>query len=195
MKTLPELEKYARENFVPIIRKESGHFLQQKLKQLQPEKVLEIGTAIGYSGALILTATDCHLTTIEKDEKLFDIAKQTFKENDMTERAQTLLGDAKDVLPRLVQKGEKFDFIFLDGPKGQYIHYLPLCKDLLTDKGTLFVDNINHDGLVFSSQPLKHKNRTMIVNLRKFVSIIQNDPELQTEIVDIEDGIAICQKK
>lgn len=191
---LENLKKQARENFVPIIRDESGLFLQEKIRQFSPKRVLEIGTAIGYSGSLVLSACDCHLTTVEKDKALFDRACQTFDDLGFKDRTTAICADAKDVLNDLVEKKEKFDFIFLDGPKGQYINYLPKIKVLLSPGGVLFADNVNHDGIVLTDIRPEHKNRTMIVNLRKFLQQVQSDPDFSTQFFDIEDGILLAER-
>lgn len=189
-KVLKELKIYAQKNYVPIIREKSAVLLQNTIANLKPNLVLEIGTAIGYSTSLIFDANkSCKITTVEKNEELYKIACNTFEKRGMPVNA--ILQDAANVLLQLVQKDEKFDFIFLDGPKGQYIKYLPLCKQLLNDKGVLFADNINHNGMVFSGQQVPHKTRTMIVNLRKFVDSVLSDPSFSTQIFEIEDGVLI----
>lgn len=190
---LDNLKKQARKEFIPIIRDKSGLFLQEKIREFNPKRVLEIGSAIGYSGSLILSASDCHLTTIEKNKGLFDRACATFDKLGFKDRTTSICGDAKDVLNDLIKGNQKFDFIFLDGPKGQYVNYLPLCKTLLNVGGVLFADNVNHDGLVLSDIRPEHKNRTMIVNLRKFLNKIQTDPDFKTELYNIEDGILVAQ--
>lgn len=193
--TLENLKIQAREEFIPIIREKSGLFLQEQIRKSNPQKVLEIGTAIGYSGSLILSACDCHLTTIEKNEQLHKRACKTFEELGLSNRVCAICGDAKEVLNELVKQDEKFDFIFLDGPKGQYVKYFPFCKTLLNAGGTLFADNINHDGLVFQNVKPAHKNRTMIVNLRKFVEMVNADKDFDTQIYDFEDGIMLAKAK
>ncbi len=196
MKNIEELEKYAHENFVPIIRPNTLDHLVLHVQKYKPHNILEIGTAIGYSGIKMLMNgdIDSKLTTIEKNEKSFEIAKQNFAQFGMTERAECILGDAKEVLPRLVQENRKFDMIFLDGPKGQYIYYLPYLKQLLTKDGSIFADNVLFRGMVQSTEFIPHRNRTIVVNLRKYLDEVNKAPFTST-IYDIEDGFCISVSK
>ena len=189
------IKKYAEENSVPIIREKSAEFLFQQVESKKPKKILEIGTAIGYSGLLMLKACDGFLTTIEKDAERVKLAKENFSKYNFLQRVNIVCDDAQKVLEKFSTKGYKFDFIFLDGPKGQYIKYLPLIKLLLNKNGVLFVDNIYLHGLVKSIGPIAHKHRTMVVNLRKFLKTLQEDNDFSSNFYDIEDGIAISVLK
>lgn len=192
MQGLKKLEEYALENHVPIIRPLSREILAKEVEAKNPSKILEIGTAIGFSGCLMLTsAPNSTLTTIEIDEKSFEVAKQNFAEAGFTNRVNQILGDASEVVKTLEGK---FDFIFLDGPKSQYVKQLPYLVNLLSVGGVLLADNVLFMGQVLSDIYPKHKHRSMILKLRQFIRDIQSDKRLTSEIIDIEDGLLLARK-
>ena len=190
-----EIEKYAKENFIPIIRPKSRQILMDEVKKASPSKILEIGSAIGYSGLCMLFASSASLVTIEKDEERTAMARQNFERYNVTERVQLINDDALKVLTNLAEEGSQFDFVFLDGPKGQYHKYLPLLTKLLVKGGTLFADNVSVMGLVDSTEPIAHKHRTMVVNMRKFLSDVSSSTQFESQILKVEDGILIAQRK
>ena len=193
---LERLREYAKANNVPIIREESGRLLYNECETRKPKKILEIGTAIGYSGILMLNAVpDGFLTTIEKDDNMFSLAMQNFKSAGVENRVRLIHQDADKVIDYLVDSREKYDFIFLDGAKGQYIKYLPRLKTLLNKGGILFADDIYYHGLVKQEGVIPHKNRTMVNNLRQFILALEQDNELDTKFLEIEDGISISELK
>lgn len=176
----------------PVIKDEGALFLEKFIKEKQPSMVLEIGTAIGYSGSIILTAGAKKLITIEINEDSAKKAADNFKQLDLSDRVEILVGDAKDILPTL--KG-CFDVIFLDGPKGQYIKYLPYLIKLLKIEGYLIADNVLFRGMVLSNEEkTPRKYRTLVNNLRKFIESINNDDRLNTNIYELGDGISLSQK-
>lgn len=195
MKTIEELEKYASENYVPIIRPKTLEHLLLHVNKYKPQNILEIGTAIGYSGIQILKCCDenATLTTIEKNEKSYFIAKQNFSDFDFGDRVEAILGDAKEVLKTLSDSGRKFDMIFLDGPKGQYVYYLPYLKQLLAQDGSIFADNVLFRGMVQSAEFIPHRNRTIVVNLRKYLDEVNK--VYDSTLYDIEDGFCISLSK
>ena len=190
-----EIENYAKENFIPIIRPKSREILMAEVKKLSPSKILEIGSAIGYSGLCMLFASSASLVTIEKDEERATMARQNFERYNVSKRVQLINDDALKVLTNLAEEEAKFDFVFLDGPKGQYHKYLPLISKLLVKGGTLVADNISVMGLVDSTEPIAHKHRTMVVNMRKFLSEVTSSSQFESRILKIEDGILIAKRK
>ena len=196
MKTIIEIEAYAEKNHVPIIRPKTLEYLLDHVDKYQPNTILEIGTAIGFSGIKMLSRSknNSKLTTIELNEKTLETAKQNFADFGLTDRVECILGDAKEVLPRLVDEKRKFDMIFLDGPKGQYINYLPFIKQLLSEDGSIFADNVLFRGMVQSREFIPHRNRTIVVNLRKYLSEVDKDP-FESKLYDIEDGFCITLSK
>lgn len=189
-----EIENYAKENFIPIIRPNSREILIAEVKKLSPSKILEIGSAIGYSGLCMLFASSASLVTIEKDEERATMARQNFERYNVAKRVQLINDDALKILTNLAEEEAKFDFVFLDGPKGQYHKYLPLISKLLVKGGTLVADNISVMGLVDSTEPIAHKHRTMVVNMRKFLSEVTSSSQFESRILKIEDGILIAKR-
>lgn len=186
-----DIREFARENYVPIVRPKTLEILIEEIKKSNAKTILEIGTAIGYSGIRMLENSVANLVTIEKDEKMRDIALKNFKKEGLSDRVNLVFADAIDYLK--IEKG-KFDFIFLDGPKGQYIHYLPYLKGILNDGGTMFCDNVLFMGLVNSNVEPPKKHRTIVNNLREFIKTLCEDENYETNLIDIEDGILIAKK-
>lgn len=189
-----EIEKYAQENFVPIIRPQTRKILIDEIKKASPTKILEIGSAIGYSGLCMLVASSAYLVTIEKDERRAKLAKQNFERYNLQNRVEIFNDDALVVLNQLVAQKAQFDFVFLDGPKGQYQRYLPLICNLLSKGGILFADNVSVMGLVDSNEPIKHKHRTMVVNMRNFLHEMQASSQFESKILKVEDGILLAKR-
>lgn len=198
MKQKEQFVGFDKREYNPIVRPKTEQLLKDLLQQNKVQKTLEIGTYIGYSAAVMLqTLPNLQLVTIEKDAENFEYAKQNLKE--YGGRVQMLLCDAFDFLQSAVAdaKDEKnlFDFIFLDGPKGQYVKYLPYLKKLLKSGGVLMADDILFYGEVQSEQLPKPKHRAIVLNLRKFLADLQGDPDFETQIYAIEDGVAVAKKK
>lgn len=191
--TLEEIANRAREGYIPIIRDNTAQALISVCKEKNPKKILEIGTAIGYSGLLMLQNCQAFLYTIEKDEQRLAEAEKNFKLFGQEARVKLILDDALIALEKLCKDNEKFDLIFLDGAKGQYIKYYPLIKKLLNHDGILFTDNIYMHGMVKSEGKIAHKHRSMVVNLRKYIELLKNDKDFTTNFYDIDDGYSISK--
>lgn len=191
--TLEEIANRAREGYIPIIRDNTAQALISVCKEKNPKKILEIGTAIGYSGLLMLQNCQAFLYTIEKDEQRLAEAEKNFKLFGQEARVKLILDDALIALEKLCNDNEKFDLIFLDGAKGQYIKYYPLIKKLLNRDGILFTDNIYMHGMVKSEGKIAHKHRSMVVNLRKYIELLKNDKDFTTNFYDIDDGYSISK--
>ena len=191
---MEKLRQHALERYIPLVRENTGKALQGECEKIMPKNILEIGTAIGYSALLMLSVCDAKICTLEKDEERLNEAKENFKQFGVENRVETHLGDAKDFLETFVQNQRKFDFIFLDGPKGQYIHYYPLLKKLLPVGGVLFADNVKLLGLVEHTEKVTHKNRTMTRNMEEFIRTIEKDSDFETNFYDEEDGYCITKK-
>ena len=192
---IEEIKKKALENHVPIVRDNTILKIIEILKDNNYKNILEIGTAVGYSGIIMLANSSAFLTTIEKNESRCNEAKENFKACNLDSRVNLIEGDALEELEKLFQNKEKFDFIFLDGPKGQYIKYLPLLKGLLNSNGILFADNILMSGLLEDESKVNHKNRTMVRNMKSFLQTLQNDNDFTTEFYKIDDGYTISKLK
>lgn len=186
---------FKEREYSPVVRDETGKILKEIVEKFKPKKILEIGTFIGYSACLMLESSkDCFLTTVEKDEKNVQFAVKNISEMGFEGRFEIVNCDAMEFLKNL-KETEIYDLIFLDGPKGQYIKYLPYLEKALKVGGVLVADDILFYGLVNSTGRIEHKHRTIVNNLRKFVAEITNKKEFQTEILEIEDGISISIKK
>lgn len=189
---LEENRCYAKANFVPIIRDKSSKYLFDYVRDNNIKSVLEIGTAIGYSGSIILTAGAETLTTVDINAEYLDVAKNTFERLGYLDKVKIYNDDAKNTISLLLKEEKKFDLIFLDGAKGQYFRYLPTLSKLLNFEGTIFADNVLLQGMVESDKVIPHKKRTMVVNLRTYLKLVNEYP-YETKLVRIEDGIAITK--
>ena len=186
----------SRDDYMPFIRDESAKELFDICQKEKPKNILEIGTAVGYSALLMLEgAKDAFITTIEKDNERAQQAMTNFEKNGVKERVDLIVGDAGEVLPQLEDEGKEFDLIFLDGPKGQYLRYLPHLKNLLCKGGLLVADNVLLHGWVKGEEFVKHKHRSMVVNLRKFLKCLEEDHDFDSKLLEIEDGMTISRKK
>ena len=191
---MKKILNYAKENNVPVVRPKTLELLLNTIKNNNSKEILEIGTAIGFSGLNMLKNSDANLTTIEKYERSYNIAKENFERLGYSSRVNQILGDARDVLQKLVDENKKFDFIFLDGPKGQYLSYLPLLDKLLVGGGIIFADDVLFRGLVQGDAWPEHRIRTLVINLRKYLKAV-NEPPFTSELVEIEDGVCITTKE
>ena len=185
---------YSRHEYCPTIREKTKTLLLDTINSKKPKRLLEIGTFVGYSAAVMLEAEkDLKIVSLEKDAQNAKDAKENLKNFGFEKRAEVVCCDAIDYLE--THQDEKFDFVFLDGPKGQYFKYLPYIKKMLNDGGVLFEDDILYYGLVNSGEKVIHKHRSIVNNLRKFIEEIKTDKDFKTEIFDFEDGVSISIKK
>lgn len=189
------IEKEAVADNVPIIRKEMGNLLKVLLELKQPQNILEVGTAVGYSSILMSEnmPKNCHITTIENYDKRIPVAKENFKRAGKEDVITLIEGDATQVLTEL--EGP-YDFIFMDAAKGQYINFLSDILRLMPAGGLLISDNILQEGeLVESRYAVTRRNRTIHTRMREYVYMLTHSEELVTSIVPIGDGITLSVKK
>ena len=189
-----ELAEFAKLNKVPIVRPLTAKRLMETVEKCKPKKILEIGTAIGYSTLLMASKldNDAKIITIEKDEDRYNQAVANTKDCNID--IECILDDAYEILKQFVLKGEKFDFVFLDGPKGYYFRYLNEIIEILEDGGCIFADNISFFGMV-PSNIYPHRHKTIVVSLQNYLKKV-SEPPFTTEIqFDIEDGYAITYKE
>ena len=185
------IEKEALEQEVPIIRKETKEWMKTMLCIKKPMKVLEVGTAVGFSAIYMsrYIPSQAHITTIEKWEPRIQQAKVNFKRAGVEDKITLLEGDAADILKDL--QGD-FDFIFMDAAKGQYIHFLPDVIRLLAKDGVLVSDNVLQDGEVLDSKyVVDRRNRTIHSRMREYLYTLKNHEVLETSIIPIGDGVAL----
>ena len=191
---LEQLERYAHETYVPVILREMQSFLKVLLAIKKPMKILEVGTAIGFSTLLMCEygPAGCQITTIENYQKRIPIARENFKKSGYENQITLLEGDAKDILKELE---ESFDLIFMDAAKGQYIHFLPDVLRLLRTDGVLVSDNVLQDGDILESRYLvERRNRTIHKRMREYLYTLKHHPQLVTAVLPVGDGITVSSK-
>ena len=189
-----QIAKAARADRVPIIRKETANFLQAMVAATRPKRILEVGTAVGYSALLMaqVMPEETDIITIEKYEPRIPVARRHFEEAGLSDRITLLEGDAGEILKKL---DGSFDFIFMDAAKGQYIHWLPDILRLLSTGGVLFSDNVLQDGDIIESRfAVERRNRTIHARMREYLYTLTHMPEFQTSVVPIGDGVALSVK-
>lgn len=194
-KALNELEQYAMETNVPIIRRDMQSFLRFLLAMHKPETILEVGTAIGFSALLMseYAPETCKITTIEKYEKRIPIARANFEKFHRADRIELIEGDAYDVLKKL---DGKYDLIFMDAAKGQYINFLPDILRLMPEGGILLSDNVLQDGDIIESRfAVTRRNRTIHSRMREYLYELKHHDQLETAVLPVGDGITISVKK
>lgn len=192
---LEEVEAQARLNEVPVIRKEMQSFLKVLLLIQQPVRILEIGTAVGFSALLMseYAPGECHITTIENYEKRIPVARDNFHRAGKEKQITLLEGDAAEVLKGL--QGP-YDFVFMDAAKGQYIRYLPDVMRILEPGGVLVSDNVMQDGEVIQSRfAVERRNRTIHARMREYLYELKHNDELTTSVIPLGDGVSVSVKK
>lgn len=190
-----EIEEFAHQTNVPIIRKEMESFLRVLIGIKRPERILELGTAIGYSAILMANSMpeNCRITTIENYDKRIPMAKENFKRAGVESRVELLEGDALEILKNIK---EPYDFIFMDAAKAQYLVYLKEIMRFLPVGGILIADNVLQDGeLVESRYAVERRNRTIHSRMREYLYDVKNMKELETTIIPIGDGITLSVRK
>lgn len=186
-KVMKELEFEAETYNIPIIRESERQLLFKTVYENKPKRILEIGTAIGFSALLMATANDdAIIDTVEKDTKRFERAKKAIEDANMTERINCISGDAGKVISEL---SGNYDFVYLDGPKGQYLNHLKKIEKILSEKAVIVADNVLFKGLVKSVEYPPHRYRTIVVRLREYLEYVNR--EYSTIIYEEGDGMAI----
>ena len=189
------IEQEALDSFVPIIRKETQSFLKVMMLMNRPARVLEVGTAVGFSAILMseYLPEGSHITTIENYEKRIPIARNNFKRAGKEEQITLIEEDALEVMKTL--EGP-YDFIFMDAAKGQYIHYMQETERLLSDGGILMSDNVLQDGDIIESRfAVERRNRTIHSRMRDYLYELKHSDVLETSIIPLGDGVALSIKK
>ena len=185
------LGREARDIGVPVLRRESEGFFKMLLKLKKPSRILEIGTAYGYSTLIMAenTMPDCRITTIEIGEQDAAKAKEAFERAGVGDRIELIVGDAADVIPELTGR---YDFVFLDASKGQYMKFFNAVRGLLAPGGVILSDNVLQGGDVLKSHfIIEQRDRTVHRRMRDFLFAITHDEEFVTSIVPVGDGMAV----
>ena len=190
---LEKIKQKALEDHVPIIMDDTLEVIERELTKSKPKRLLEIGTAVGYS-AICFTeflAENGKIDTIEREHDRVIQARENIKKAEVEDKINIIEGDAVEVLPAL---DNKYDAIFIDASKGKYPFFLKEALRMLGNNGIILADNVLYKGYVMSDYN-KHKQRTAVRNLREFLAELQQNDELETEILEVGDGLAIARKK
>ena len=190
LKLFKEIEEYAYENNIPIINKVSSQLLIETVKSKAPKSTLEIGTAVGYSALLMASymPKGGNIITIEQDANRIDTAYAFITRAGRIDQIQLLDGDASDIL---VQLEGRFDMVFIDAAKGQYLDYLQKVMDKLSVGAVIIADNVLFRGMVMSEEPPLKRYRTIVKRLREYLDFVSHDPRFSTTIHSEGDGVAI----
>ena len=193
MNKLDKIKQKALENHIPIIMDDTLEVVDKILTEIKPQRILEIGTAVGYSSICFSKYLDENgkIDTIERDEERVAEAKCNIETVGLTERINIYEGDAVEILPTL---NEKYDVVFIDAAKGKYPFFLKEALRMIKPNGIILADNILYKGYVMSDYN-KHKQRTAVRNLREYIKEITENPDFETEILEVGDGLAISKKK
>lgn len=192
---LMELEEEAHKTYVPVIRKETQSLLRLLLAMNRPQRILEVGTAVGFSALLMeyFNPVQCKITTIENYSKRIPIARKNFTRAGKEQVIELLEGDASEILKTL---REPYDFIFMDAAKGQYIHFLPEALRLLKSQGVLVSDNVLQDGDIIESHfAVTRRNRTIHKRMRDYLYELTHMEELVTSVLSIGDGVTVSVRR
>lgn len=188
---IAEMEEYAKENGVPISQPESIKMLELLIKIGNVKRILEIGTAIGYSAIRMAKAGAEHIDTIEINDDAAKVALRNISAAELTDKIFVHQGDAKEVLPTL---DGSYDLIFIDAAKGQYEEFFKHSMRMLKRGGILVSDNILYKGMTATDELVLHRKITIVKRLRKYVDMLCNHPQLETDILPLGDGVAISVK-
>lgn len=195
---LERIEKEAQDSGVPIIRRSMRSLMRFILETIRPKEILEIGTATGYSASFMATygPEDLRIDTIENYEKRIDEAKNNIASLGFSEKINLIEGDADEVLKQLSAKEKRYDMIFVDAAKAQYLSYLQSCRILLRAGGVLISDNVLFDGdIVLSRFAVRRRDRTIHARMREYLRALSEDEEFVTTILPIGDGVTLSVKK
>ena len=190
---IEEIKQKALENHIPIIMDDTLEVVDKILTEIKPTRILEIGTAVGYSAICFskYLQSDGKIDTIERDSERVTEARQNIKNVGVEDKINIYEGDAVEILPTL---NEKYDVVFIDAAKGKYPFFLKEALRMIKPNGVILADNILYKGYVMSDYN-KHKQRTAVRNLREYVKEVMENPNLQTEILEVGDGLAISRRR
>ena len=187
---LEDIEYYAKSNNIPIMLKDGINFLTEYIKNNNIKKILEIGSAIGYSAIkMALVSCDIQVTTIERDKSMYDEAIKNISEMELNNQINVIFDDALNV-----ELNEKYDLIFIDAAKSQYIKFFNKFKDNLAENGVIITDNLSFHGLVIDSSNCSRNTKQLVKKIRKYIDFLKSNEEFETELLSLGDGISISKK-
>lgn len=193
---MTDFRHIAGEDHIPVIRKDTEEYLGKLIIQKKPKRILEYGTAIGYSALFFAKASsDVEVYSVEKDEYAFEIARKNIERFNERERIHLLLGDALKSTDKIIElSGGNLDLIFIDGGKSHYLELIKEAMKLCKVGGYILSDDIWQRGLTkMNPESVARKHRTSMRNMQEYLEYIKNTPELETEILDIGDGLAVSK--
>ena len=190
---IDKIKEKALAEHIPIIMDDTLEVIAKYLEEIKPKRILEIGTAVGYSAICFskYLSNEGRIDTIERDEERIKEAKENIKQMNLEKKIHLYEGDAVEILPSL---NEKYNVVFIDAAKGKYPFFLSQAIRLLDENGVIIADNILYKGYVMSDYN-KHKQRTAVRNLREYIKEVSENPNLETEILEVGDGLAISRIK
>lgn len=196
---LSELEKYAEENEVPISQPETIKFIEVLIKLSRAKRILEVGSAIGYSAICMAGAGAETIDTIEIDPRMAELAKSNIEKAGYADKIYVHTGDAVEILPLLVKDFsfgliDKYDLIFIDAAKAQYGNFFEPCITLLNSGGALISDNVLYKGMTATDELVLHRKRTIVKRLRDYLKTLCRDDRLDTSLLPLGDGVAVSFK-
>ena len=192
-KELEKIKQKALDEHIPIIMDDTLEVVDKILKEVKPKRILEIGTAVGYSAICFseYLSKDGEIDTIERDEERIIEAKANIEKVGVSNKINIYSGDAVEILPTL---NNKYDVVFIDAAKGKYPFFLKEALRMLDTHGVILADNILYKGYVMSDYN-KHKQRTAVRNLREYIKEVTENPDIETEILEVGDGLAVSRLK
>lgn len=190
---IKDMERYAEVNNVPIIERDSIEFIRKYIELNNVKSILELGTAIGYSAILMASVSDdVEVTTIERDEKKYREAVKNVNACELDKRIEIVFNDALDVN----LAGHKYDLIFIDAAKGQYIKFFEKFENYLNPGGVIITDNIKFHGLVENKDKIESKNVLgLVTKIEKYIEFLKENDEYTTKFYDIGDGLSVSYRK
>jgi predicted O-methyltransferase YrrM len=191
-KYLEEIKKYGRDNKIPILLDDTLEYISKILVDIKPRRILEIGTAIGYSAICFskYLSEDGRIDTIEIEALRVEEALNNIDRVGILDKIRVLEGDALDILPHI---SEEYDIIFIDAAKGKYLEFFEHALRLCKVGGYIIADNVLYKGMVQGDYN-KHKQRTAVNKLRSFIDTVLENPKLESKLIDIGDGITVSKK-
>ena len=187
---IEKIKEYAKKNNIPIIMDESFEYINKYAREKNIKNILEIGTAIGYFACAISTDNDVFITTIEKNDKMYDAAVSNVNRCKLNDKVNIIHGDALEA-----ELKNKYDLIFIDAAMGQYIKLFEKYQNNLNDKGVIICDNMNFHGYINDIENIESRNlRGLVVRTKRFREFLENNIEFYSEIINIGDGISISKR-
>ncbi len=192
---LNDMRTFAIENNVPIIGDEVLRFLEMQVTIKKPKSILEVGTAIGYSTVAMLLNSEAGITSIEKDEKSYEIAKSNIKKMGFEKRAKLILGDASEVLLEMGRnKDRHFDFVFVDASKAHYLEHFKLIENMLMNDAVVIFDNVMYLGLIAGRRSI-NRNKTIRYRMQGLIDYCFDNPRYKVSLLQAEDGLLLLYKR